>query len=397
MGEIEALRDAFGSDVAIEVADQMPETARRLYPDVSFHEGLHSKHSSRRRWQKVALAQSIRWRRTRLAVRLLGRLPSLGRLLFSAAQREHLARIARSDVVVATGGTYFVEHYNFSGKADELLAAHALGKPTWLFTQSMGPFRRAGSRALMRRVADGSRGVFLRDSRSREHLAETGAERSKLSVHADAAFALVDPGTLARARPSHAKPRVAISVRSWSHARGDDGTPGEAETRYRTAVADAARVLAGSGVEVTFLSTCQGVPEYWADDSRYASALVRDLLPGVDGVRVDDRFRTPAELARELREYDLAIATRMHFAILALSVATPVVAIAYEFKSRELLRGMGMENLVADFEDVTHEWLLARARDVLGRGAELRESIAHQVTELRADAMRPAHIIRDNP
>ena len=122
MGEIEALRDAFGGDVAIEVADQMPETARRLYPDVSFHEGLHSKHSSRRRWQRVALAQSIRWRRTRLAVRLLGRLPSLGRLLFSAPQREHLARVARSDVVIATGGTYFVEHYNFSGK--EIGRAH---------------------------------------------------------------------------------------------------------------------------------------------------------------------------------------------------------------------------------------------------------------------------------
>ena len=395
MGEIEALRDAFGREVVIEVADQMPETARRLYPDVIFHEGLHSRHSSRRRLERIALAQSIRWRRTRLAVRILARFPSLGARLFSAAQREHLARIARSDAVVATGGTYFVEHYNFSGKADELLAAQALGKPTWLFTQSMGPFNRAGSRAIMRRVVAGSRGVFLRDERSRGYLIEAGADASRLSVHADAAFALVDPALLDVERPAHAQARVAISVRSWSHARsgGDDAT-GSAESRYRHAVAEGARALARSGAEVVFLSTCQGVPEYWADDSRYAAALVRDLLPGVPGISVDDRFRTPAELARELRRYDVAIATRMHFAILALSVATPVVAIAYEFKSRELLRGMGMENLVADFEDVTGEWLAARTREVLTRGAELREGIARQVTALRADAIRPGHIIR---
>ena len=394
MGEIAALRDAFGGEVVIEVADQMPETARRLYPDVTFHEGLHSRHSSRSRWQKIALAQSIRWRRTRFAVRALARFPSLARVLFSAPQREHLARIARSDAVVATGGTYFVEHYNFSGKADELLAAQALGKPTWLYTQSMGPFHRPRSRSVMRRVVAGSRGVFLRDERSRGHVVEAGADPSRLSVHADAAFALVDPALLRDDRPARSGARIAISVRSWSHARNDGEGGGEAESRYRHAVAEAARALARSGAEVVFLSTCQGVPEYWADDSRYASALVRDLLAGVPGISVDDRFRPPAELARELRSYDVAIATRMHFAILALSVATPVVAIAYEFKSRELLRGMGMENLVADFEDVTGDWLVARAREVLAHGAELRGTIARQVTALRADAIRPAHIVR---
>ena len=394
MGEIEALRDAFGGQVVIEVADQMPETARRLYPDVTFHEGLHSRHSSRHRWQKIALAQSIRWRRTRFAVRALARFPSLGRLLFSAAQREHLARIAASDAVVATGGTYFVEHYNFSGKADEVLAAQALGKPTWLYTQSMGPFTRPRSRSIMRRVVAGSRGVFLRDERSRGYVVEAGAEASRLSVHADAAFALVDPESLRHERPTQARARIAISVRSWSHARNDAGGGGDAESRYRHAVAEAARALARSGAEVVFVSTCQGVPEYWADDSRYASSLVRELLPDVPGVSVDNRFRPPAELARELRSYDVAIATRMHFAILALSVATPVVAIAYEFKSRELLRGMGMESLVADFEDVTGEWLVGRAREALARGAELREMIARQVTARRTDAIRPAHIIR---
>jgi colanic acid/amylovoran biosynthesis protein len=398
MGEIRALKEAFGESVEIEVSDQEPTVARRLYPGVRFAGGLNARRATGQRWQKSPVMQSIRWRRTWLAVRMLRQAPALARMLFSTRQLEHLARIERSDLVVATGGTYFVDHYNFSEKANELLAAQAYGKPTWLFTQSMGPFRRASSRALMRRIVAGSRGVFLRDERSREHLLEAGADAAKLSVHADAAFALVEPGRGAGARvggaatvaaTAPARARIAISVRSWAHARDD------AESRYRRAVSDAARALARAGHEVVFLSTCQGVPEYWTDDSRHARGLLDELLADEPSVQVDEHFRTPAELAEHLRGFDVAIATRMHFAILALSVATPVVAIAYEFKSRELLRGLAMEEFVTDFEDVSGEWLVARTTEVIARGPALRGTIATMANTLRADAMRPAQMIRD--
>lgn len=392
-----ALRAAFGDEVEIEVAEQVPDVARRLYPGVCFVGGLHSRQGPRddRPRRGPPVLQSIRWRRTWIAVRLLRWLPALGQRLLSARQREQLARIARADVVVATGGTYFVEHYNFSAKADELLAAQALGKPTFLYTQSMGPFRRPGNRRLMRRIVAGSRGVFLRDERSRRHLLEAGADGAKLSVHADAAFALAGAGDAARAVPP-GPPRIAISVRAWAHAhRERDAAGPDAGERYRHAVAAAARTLARAGCEVTFVSTCQGVPEYWTDDSRFAEGLVRDLLPGEARVRVDTRFRAPAELAAALADFDAAIATRMHFAILALSVATPVVAIAYEFKSRELLRGLGLEHLVTDFEEVDGAWLAARVQEVLAGGSALRARLAAAVAPLREDAMRPALLMRE--
>lgn len=399
MGEIRALREAFGPGVEIEVSEQVPEVARRLYPDITFFGGLNSRRQPRseRAWKNPPVVQSIRWRRTWLAVRVLRWLPPLGRRLFSSRQRKHLARIAAADLVVATGGTYFVEHYNFSAKADELLAAQALGKPTWLFTQSMGPFRRPSSRTLMRRIVAGSRGVFLRDERSRAHLVEAGADAAKLSVHADAAFALVDSSRVRPAvdRTEGRRPRIAVSVRSWAHAREGTAETDDAESRYRRAIADAARTLAREGADVVFLSTCQGVPEYWTDDSRYAQELVSDLLANEPHVRVDSRFRTPTELLDELARFDVAIATRMHFAILALSVATPVVAIAYEFKSRELLTGLGMERFVADFEDVRGEWLTERAREVLAAGPSLQRVIAESAQRLRDDAMRPARLMRE--
>jgi colanic acid/amylovoran biosynthesis protein len=130
---------------------------------------------------------------------------------------------------------------------------------------------------------------------------------------------------------------------------------------------------------VTFLSTCQGVPEYWTDDSRFAAQLVAELLPGEPNIHVDTSFRTPEQLAEALRGFDVAIATRMHFAILALAVATPVVAIAYEFKSRELLRAMGREAWAFDIEEVSSEGLLRATREALAGGDALRAGIAAQV------------------
>ena len=390
-GEIRALCEVFGGDAEIEVAEQTPTVAKRLYPAIRFHAGLHSQHAHWPRWRSHGGVASLRKRRISLAVRLIPTAPRLARLLLSGEQRAHLDRIAAADLVVATGGTYFVEHYNFTAKADELLAAQALGKPTFLFTQSMGPFTRTGSQSVMRRIVAGSRGVFLRDERSRRHLAEIGADTSKLSVHADAAFALATPDA---PRPGGAVPaRIAISVRSWSHFKS--GSRADSADRYRRAVADAARTLARSGAEVTFLSTCQGVPEYWTDDSRYAATLVDELLAGEPNIRVDRAFRTPDALAEALRQFDVAIATRMHFAILALAVATPVVAIAYEFKSRELLASMGRESWVFDIEEVTAEGLVRATREALGGGPMLREVIAEQVNAYRADAIRAAARIRE--
>lgn len=398
LGEIRALRAAFGDDVEIRIAEQHPEAAQRIYPEFEFFGGLHTRHLMRPVWPPFM--NSFHWRRTRLAVRLLRSAPWLGRALLSSRQREHLVRMAGSDIVVATGGTYFVEHYNFSAKADEVLAAHALGKPVYLFTQSMGPFRRAESRALMRRVVEASEGVFLRDERSRRNLLEVGVDERKLGVHADAAFALAPvkaaAGAAATARPRTA--RIAVSVRAWKFAATmrAAGTPEsadeQADERYRRAVADAVRTLVRSGAEVVFVSTCQGLSEF-SDDSRLAQRIVDEHLAGEPNVRVDRSFRTPTQLIDQLTGFDVAIATRMHFAILALAAGTPVVAIAYEFKSRELLRGMGREDLVVDYNDVRADWLVARANDVLGGGAALRADVARMVEAFRVDAVRPAERI----
>ena len=389
-GEVAALREVFGSDIEVEVTDAQHSAVARLYPELPFFPGFHSERPERPRWRSRGLAGSLSKRRTSLAVRLLATAPSLARLLMDREEREHVARIAASDFVVYTGGTTLVEHYSFRKQLDDVIAAQSLGVPVFLYTQSMGPFRKPANRKLITSVLPRCEQIFLRDERSRQHLLDIGVPADRLSVHADAAFTLAGP--VPAPRPVSERPRVAISVRAWSHARGSEGD--KAVVAYRRAVAEAARSLARDGVEVVFLSTCQGIPEYWTDDSAFAQGIVRELLAGEPGISVDTSFRRPGDLLEAFGRFDVVIATRMHAAILSLLAGTPVVGIAYEFKTREMLRSFGHEELAVDFEDVTADWLVTRTRAAMKDRAALQAGIIDHVRRFRDDAIAPARTIR---
>ncbi len=384
-----ALVDAFGASLEVSVADDAPEAARALYPDITFTPGVHGTGLQAAHPLRGA-ARSLHRRRVRMAIGLLSRAPGLGRTLLDRAGRAHLDRVGGSTAAVSTGGTYFVEHYGFERRALEVLAAHATGVPTFLYTQSLGPFTRDTTRRLMRRVLSGCAAVFLRDERSRAHALDLGVDPAKLHVRPDAAFVLAQPHV--RGEPT-GQLRVAISVREWAMF-GDRGRTAGAAA-YAQAVAGTVRALVrDEGAQVTFLSTCQGVPAYWTDDARMARRIVDELLGDVPGVTVDASFRSPGELRDRYADFDLVIATRMHAAILALCAGTPVVPIAYEFKTRELFEGLGMGELVDDIATLSSESLQARTRVALDRLATLREHIRGLLPSLRARAVEPAERIR---
>lgn len=395
LGMVVAFRHAFGPDVQIEIAPDQPEAVRELYPDLNIVAGF----DARRRGEK-SLAASLRRRRISIAIRLLRRAPGLARWVMGRRGRAHLDRLTSAHAVISAGGTFFVEQYPMRRRAEELLAADLVGTPTFLYTQSLGPFERRSNRRIMRRVVSGTRRTFLRDRRSFEHLVDLGIDPERLSIRPDAAFLLTrrDPegppldGTT-RSQGLGQLRRVAISVRPWHHF--GDRPHEEGLELYRRSVAAVARRLHQSGVEVVFLSTCQSIAAYWADDSRFARALVDDYLPDLTDVRVDTTFRRPEALRDELAGFDLVVATRMHSAILAMCAGVPVVPIAYQFKTRELFTQLGMESLVSDITTLTPEALVTKVEQAADSLGDLRARVVKATAEFAPAAAQPAHMIRD--
>lgn len=354
-GSLVLLREAFGEDLAVTVFDNDGTTAASCYPWAPFRTGLFSvKRWGRiRRWidrrgygHRVMALDGIR---LRLAARLLRNGLGPAAWLFARSEeRESLSVYLKADLVIPSGGTYLVEHYDLLSRILEYETVVALGRPLVFFPQSMGPFRTTVYKKRLRSVFRAAERIFLRDSRSAKHLAELEIPAERITVVGDAAFALVRDSSGRGASKAVGRPRIAVSVREWLNVADED--PSEARRRYLKSVAAAVtEIIRQCEARVTFLSTCQGIPQYWTDDSRVADEVVallpEDVAPAVE---VDRSFRQPSAILQTFAAFDGVVATRMHAAILATCAGVPSIGIAYEFKTAELFQSLGLEQWAVD-------------------------------------------------
>ena len=403
---LRVLGEAFGGDTQVVLHDAHPAEAARRYSDLAFAPG-------RERWRGL--------RRRRYAGKTLRALDHL-RITVAAAgavrggrgerggwggrvlrwtlpphESRALSEYRGSDLVISTGGTYLVEQYTLRYRLADLQAAVVSGKPLVLFTQSLGPFSLVENIRAVRRVVAGAPLVLLRDELSREHLRRIAADTDRVHVVPDVVFALAEPEALAaveRGDDERRAGRVAVSVREWKHFRSV--TAEEGMRRYEDAVAEVVtRLVRERGARVTFLSTCQGIAAYHFDDSAVAVRIADRLPDDVrERVEVDREFHDPRELLELLKGFAFTIATRMHMGILSLCAGTPVLPIAYEFKTRELFGGLGMGAWVRDIEEVETYELAELALKFADQRESLTPGLMNEVRRLRDEVLAVVPVLR---
>jgi colanic acid/amylovoran biosynthesis protein len=380
LGILQQLRSVYHDDLEVAFADSQPEVARRYYPELDLRPAI---------FRRFVATRGIHRGRVGVALRELNiarflaaaRWPPLRRLLRPAERRE-LEAYDSFDAIVSTGGTYLVETYPVWPRLAELRLALALGKPLVMYTQSLGPFNVPYNRFWVRFIARRARAIFLRDDRSRRHLAEIGADTTASAVIPDVAFALDMPP--ASAEPPSDEPVAVVSVRSWADAT--------AMERYAAAMAEAIETLVARGFRVVLASSCQGIPEYINDSTVAGSIADRLTAETRRSVTVDRAQRRPEELMSLLAQAQIAVCTRMHMAILSLNVGTPVVAVAYEFKSRELFETLGMPERVIDFDSIDGDTLTTAIAATI-ENPVLPASIAEMRAEVRRTTDRLAAVL----
>ena len=367
------LRAEFGPNIEITVLDSQAGAARLYYPDLDFRQMPH--YPQKRTGPGILGRLSRRLARAREEVALvcLRIHPGLWGIVLGTTERAAFRAYRRADLVISTGGTYLVEHYDLRPRIFALRLALAAGKRPIFFTQSLGPFLKPYNRRALAPIFNASPLVLLRDRKSAAHLTDIGVDAGRLHVSSDVAFALGGKNAMESAAMHAAPPgRIAVSVRYWPHfAQEPAGTRMEI---YMRGIAKAVEVAARRyGCQVAFISTCQGIREYWMDDSKVADQIA-SLLP-IDlasKVSVDHGFHHPIQLLDRLSSFDLVISTRMHMAILALSAGVPVLPIAYEFKTDELFsERFQMSEWVTGIDTMTEDSLA----DLLPRFLEALPSI----------------------
>lgn len=336
----------------ITVFDANSAVSRRLFPQWTVVQQLAYPTARRSRITK-RIARFLR----AAAISSLTISPTIarrvGRLPISAECVRSIAALSDAAVVISSGGTYLVDHYDFRQRAQEIAFAKRLGAEVVLWTQSMGPFKTRRANSTARRIAQNVDSVYLRDERSADSWLAV-APGTKCTVVSDAAFALFGSVRISTSLPRN---DVILSVREWT--RRVDGEVADL-SQYEESFRETAIYLRTHGHNPIALSTCQGVPGYNVDDS----ATARRIFNGVE-VEIDTSHHTPVELMDRLSGTSGLVSTRMHLAIMALLTKCPVVAIAYEFKTIELFENIGLAHAVRKIEDVTPEWLLDRTDQML--------------------------------
>jgi colanic acid/amylovoran biosynthesis protein len=119
--------------------------------------------------------------------------------------------------------------------------------------------------------------------------------------------------------------------------------------------------LIRDGYRIRAFSTCTGIDGYPKDD-RMVALRVRALSAHPEHFEVEMGEMNDVALGQALARCELTIGTRLHSAIISMNFGTPAVAIAYEHKSRGLLRQMRLEDLSVEVSGLFDGMLLQAVR-----------------------------------
>jgi colanic acid/amylovoran biosynthesis protein len=317
-------------------------------------------------------------------------------LRITPAYTELLGAFQAADLVISAPGNFLYS----SGKFGLTLLHHLytlwyatwLGKPLYIFPQSIGPFQRGWEAALVRAVLKRARIVMVREQVSLDQLTKQGFNHPRLTLVPDLAFAFQGAASIeAQAWLTRwgvdlqtDRPRLGLTAINWE-LQNPKFTH---QADYELALARAAEgfIQHTGGQVVLFAQVCG---QNLAADDRIPARRVAERLRerGQRVVQIDEP--APAELLRTAYSFmDIFIGTRMHSNIFALAGGVPVLAIAYRYKTRGLMETLGLSEWVLEIEQVDGDLLLERLLALWEAQAALRQQIQPRVAELAAGALR---------
>lgn len=305
----------------------------------------------------------------------------------------HILRLARAvdaaDLVITIPGGFLLapavvdDWWMFHLPTLEL--ARALGKPLVLGPCSIGPFAGFHRDVAGRFLARCER-IYVREEWSKDYVLGLGVSADRVICCPDLAFMFRDgdietvaPIEISGVDSGDDRPLLGISVKWHSFPGSDD--PKARRRLYMKALADTADfMIEHHGARVVI------VPQT-LEDLKAGRALYGEIAQRGDVVLLEDDL-SPADLQRVYARCRILIGTRMHANILAIGVGTPVVAIAYQPKTRGIMAAMGLDDWVLAIDDVSE--LVARAHDLWIHADDVRELLPGKVETLRAQALTAA-------
>lgn len=310
---------------------------------------------------------------------------------------EYIELITAPDLVHISGGGNLNSLFprELYARALVMCLADIFERPILITSQTIGPLTDEADRRVAGTSLDAASVITVRDRNvSPRLLKELGVTRPQISVAPDDAFFLEPAPRELLAPYLHTENgradtlRVGVSVHRWA-AGASDALP----LIVTRALFELAEYFP---LEVYF------IPHLFMDDNALDDGLymqeIADALPPVIARRIitrDDLERYPHPFKEPLIKgltaaMDLAIATRYHGLLFALSAGVPALALNYDdyygTKNRgllEMLWGNDAEMFELCVNDLTVDMLVAKLRNLVAEREKDRAALLKKRTELK--------------
>ncbi|MFF2092591.1 polysaccharide pyruvyl transferase CsaB [Paenibacillus sp. NPDC058174] len=266
--------------------------------------------------------------------------------------------------------------------------AQWLGKPTFIYSQGIGPVNRRWMDPLIRNVMRKSVYVSVRDAQSAELLGRIGVPRNRIEVVPDPVMGLPLPASAAAVSEAAAAsadklPVLGVSLRHWRKDEED----------LARAIDALAELASRRAVRLRFL------PFHTPDDTE-TSKLVMERLNGRLGshgsiTELAAPGDDPQQMLLEVSRCDALFGMRLHALIYAANREVPMLGLSYDPKIDQFLHRLGLKAVgtteqldAAVFAD-SAELLLDDAegwkrdhRDAIDRLKQQSQQPAQQIVQL---------------
>lgn len=302
-----------------------------------------------------------------------------------SVHRLHLFKIISSlrqcDAVVSGGGSLLQDTTGL-GTIPYYLSiikiAQLLGKPTFIYSQGIGPIRHKWYYPFIRHIFNRSAYISLRDKASVELIEQIGVQsEAAIEVVSDPVMGLPLQQPQPTDKVSQEMPVIGIAVRLWHSKRYDLDN-----------IATALRlILEKRRVHLRFL-------HFQPPGDTIASQHIIDQLSSQYGeqISVATDIHDPQHMLREVSGCDLLIGMRLHSLIYAAAYGIPMIGIAYDPKVDHFLARIEMEAIGSTEQLDTHK-VAEEAFRLLDEKQAWLEEKQHLIAQIKSQSQSPAQHI----
>lgn len=269
---------------------------------------------------------------------------SIGLIIFPRTNKKlpFLQELRQADIVLSIAGDSIQAKYAYYLRFFEIWLIKKLNKPLVLYAQSIGPFF-GYQKILAKKYLSFATLILARDQRTADLLRECGVS-SKIELTADSVISLM-PSQSEIAQKTKQQFLLGNYIGMVIRTRMYSGMNQKEHELYLGGMNKLINFLKAKNYKIIFLASI-------GEDLITTESFLKQY--NLDESILDLRQFLPSEAKTILSPLKYIFSTRMHPIILATSMNVPGIGISNEFKMREYLKIVNLEEYCVDFYDFNY-------------------------------------------